>query len=510
MAAFAGILPFDAGGQLINTEPHYFRDLNLDQIVESITAEKTEYELKPFFYSAVHAARTVTYRQDVFRDLESPAVFHCIKAFARNMQQTRQKRIQGEKLYYEHQKTRWSLHAAESYCAAVIQLHDEIAPLELSSAGLSGFRTELDAYIGSERFVQLSESATALAADLAKIEYSAIVRDNGFTVRPYEPHPDYSEEIEAIFKKFQQEEGKTYLVKFRGQPAMNHIEAQILDFVARLNPETFSRLADFTREHANHVDPLLANFEKEIQFYVSYLEHIAPLKLAGLSFCYPEISAQDKDVHSEAAFDLALAKKLVDSKSKIVCNGFHLSGTERVIVVSGPNQGGKTTFARSFGQLHHLASLGLPIPGRSSKLFLFDSIFTHFEREEAAANLHGKLQDDLLRIQDILKTATGRSLIIMNEIFSSTSLQDAVFLARKVLNRIIELGTLCVCVTFLEELSLMSDEMVSMVSTVLPEDPTSRTFEVVRRPADGRSYAISIAEKYRLTYEQLLRRMDFE
>jgi DNA mismatch repair protein MutS len=265
--------------------------------------------------------------------------------------------------------------------------------------------------------------------------------------------------------------------------------------------------ATFCSNHANYLDAAIQTFDREVQFYLAYRDYIGVCKAAGLNFCHPRVSSSSKAVHGEETFDLALAYKLATEHAQVVCNDFHLDGEERLIVVSGPNNGGKTTFARLFGQLHYLAKIGCPLPGRSAALFLYDRLFTHFEREENTKDLRGKLQDDLMRVYQILANASSRSVIIMNEIFSSTTLTDALFLSRRIIGEILERDVLCVCVTFIDELAHLGTQTVSMASEIKPGDPASRTYRVRRRVADGRAYAASIAEHYGLSYDRLKERL---
>lgn len=487
--------------------PVFLGDLYLDQVIASVTAGRQEYDLKPLFYTRLHDADAVRYRHEVLRDLENNALRRCAAEFVRAMRSMRLDLAYAAKLHNRHQRDSWVLGAVDIYVDAVNALTVGLTDTQLHSRGLLALRDYLRVYTGADQFNVLDVETKKLTADLRAVSYCVNILGTRVKVMRYDAEADYSAEVLATFERFKQGAVKDYRIKFNDWPDMNDVETRVLDLVAKLYPDIFSALDSFCDRRRDFLDPTVSILDREIQFYLSYLAFIAPLKESGLAFCYPEVSGTSKDVLSHDTFDLALAAKLIAEKSPVVCNDFYLADPERILVVSGPNQGGKTTLARTFGQLHYLASLGLPVPGSEARLFLCDQMFTHFERGENLKDLNGKLQDDLLRIHQILELATPNSVIIMNEIFTSTTLDDAIFLGRQILMQIVALDVLGVCVTFVDELASLGPTIVSMVSTVIPEDPASRTYKLERRPADGLAYAISIAEKYGLTFAALKARI---
>jgi hypothetical protein len=487
-------------------QPEFFQDLNLDQVINAITARKKDYNLKPFFYNHLRDAETIHYRHEVMRDMEGKDLMACINAFAEKMIIVRRHLGLVEKLDFNYHKQGWFLEAVLLYCDAVIGLVENLNTAQVKSRGFLAFREYVTNYVHSHGFQSLRTEAQRVKSGLSDVKYCVIVQYGKFSVRKYEGETDYSVDVEKTFEKFKQGAVKDYRLDLYKGAGMNHIEAKILEFVALLYPKPFAALDHFCINHRNFVDDTISIFEREIQFYVAYLEFIADIKAKGLTFCYPQVGTS-REVFDYDGFDLALANALTYTNRPVIRNDFYLNNPERIIVVSGPNQGGKTTFARTFGQLHYLASLGCPVPGREARLFLFDQIFTHFEKEEDIHNLRGKLEDDVARTHDILIRATPDSILIMNEIFASTTLKDAVFLSKEIMAKIMELDLLCVWVTFMDELASLSEKTISMVSTVVPENPAMRTFRVIRKPADGLAYALSLAEKHRLTYEQIKERI---
>jgi len=496
--------PVAAGEQ---PEPSFFRDLNLDQVCTGVTAGREQYDLTPFFRTALRDVAAVEYRHAVFRDLENQVTAGAVKEFAERMRNVRDCLALARKLRYRYQKESWLLSAARGYCAAVTALATELGRAELASTGFTGLRDYLAGYVASPAFSGLTDEAADVSRALDGITYCVNIKGPRVTVSRYEDEADFSADVVATFERFARGAVKDYRGRMRNWPEMDHVEEWIADRVAKLFPEEFAALDGFCARHAGFQDETVAAFDREIQFYLGYLDFIAPMRSAGLEFCYPRLSADGKETDVAGAFDLALAAKLAPRFQDTVTNDFRLSGPERIIVVTGPNHGGKTTFARMTGQLHYLASLGYPVPAGSARLFLPDQVFTHFEREEDLATLRGKLADELARIRDQLAAATGRSLFVMNESFASTTLRDAAFIGERVLDTLTALGLLGVYVTFIDELASATPACVSMVATVDPDDPAKRTYKVVRRPADGLAYAAAIARKYRLSYPQLKERL---
>ena len=507
--SFTGLLFENAEAAVGDADDRSFAtDLNFDQVVASVVADREEPELlTSLLYRQLHDVDSVYYRQEVFKDLDDRRLLQALASFSGRIREVLAHLDQLENMREPYQREGWHLDAAAIYCAATRALAGELSSTQPASRGLGAFRRYLDGYVTSAPFSSLEADTNSRKQALERVKYCTRIRGGRVDVTRYDGEPDYSEEVLKVFERFQQGEVADYLVTYRTWPGINHVTAQILQRVARLFPEEFSALDDYFRLHGRFLDSEVLRFERELQFYLAYVEYIEPLRSAGLSFCYPQMSTESKEIRASDTFDVALASKLVKEAGSVVVNDFELRGKERIFVVTGPNQGGKTTFARTFGQLHHLASLGCPVPGTHARLYLFDRLFTLFEREEDLARMSGKLEDDIVRAKGVLNEATDRSIIILNEIFTSTTLQDARFLGSKLMKKVVQLDSICVYVTFVDELASFGESVVSMMSTVVPDDPARRTLRVIRRPADGLAYALSIAEKHRVTYVDLRRRL---
>ncbi|MFC5751407.1 MutS-related protein [Actinomadura rugatobispora] len=503
----------DAGSDA-RGEPEHFQDLNLDQIVRAAAKAGGVPGLPRYFHRPLRDAGLVGFRQQIFRELEDPAVREVAERFTASMAGTRRRLEALERRKHPPQAHRWFLEIVLDHAAAVTGLVEGLEAAGATAAGLRALRDDVAEHTRTAAFTGVREQALRLRERLGEVRYDLLVRGDRITVAEHDPDGrfDYAQRVLATFDRFRQRSRQDRRGEPRPEPGLglDFVEAGVLDLVVELCPGVFRDLAAFFEANRGFVADEITRVDHELRFYLGYLSYLAPLRVAGLPICYPVVSGTDKTLVARDVYDLALAAKLTGEDGqggRVVGNDLSLDAAERVLVVSGPNQGGKTTLSRAFGQLYHLAALGCPVPGRDVRIFLPDRILTHYERAERHDALASKLEEELLRMRALLDRATPDSVIVLNEIFTSTTPDDARALSERVLAAITRLDVPCLWVSFVDELSLLSPKAVSMVGTVADDGRATRTYKVVRRAADGRAHALALAERHGLTYAQLTERV---
>lgn len=168
---------------------------------------------------------------------------------------------------------------------------------------------------------------------------------------------------------------------------------------------------------ADHVEQFFRALRDELAFYIGGLNLAGQLAECEVPFCIPIIlEGPERHRQYHGLYDASLALE----HRKMVSND--LPPCERLIyLVSGANQGGKTTFLRSVGQAQLLAQAGLIVPAQDYTSHVVSGIFTHFRQEEDNRMVNGKLDEELNRMDEIVRYIRPRALLLCNESFSSTN-----------------------------------------------------------------------------------------
>jgi len=486
--------------ELKETPPACLVDLGLDRLFAQMLKGKEAYDLAAWCYTPLTDPQEVSFRHEILGDLDDPRLQEPLRRWSQGVQQLRSLLEQAERSRHRLQKERWQLDAAEIYVGLVSLLNEIFEATPPRSRGLRAWAASWGAYASSWAFRRFREEVTELQQAFARLRYGLHVRGSRVEIFRLEQEVDEGLRIAQTFAPFAREAKLCLQPKPRG-PQLNALEERILDQVAALEPEPFCRLSLLLEEHKNWIEPGFWEGHCELQFYMSYLELIAPLRARGLPFCLPRWCKERPRV--VRGFDLELALR----GASVVPNDLELAPGERIFVVTGPNHAGKTTFLRMWGQLHYLAALGLPIPAQAASLVLLDRIETHFERQEDLGQGQSRLESELARMKEILDHAGPHTLVLLNESFASTSSEDALLIWRRVLGRLQAQGAWAACVTFLEDLAREAG-VVSLVAEVDPRDPSLRTYRVRRGEPQGRAYAQAIADKYRLSAQHLKERLN--
>ncbi len=483
--------------------PGLYLDLNLDQVMDNVLCHEADEELRELFYHFCPDAAMVLYRQEVMRALEETKTGSAFRTFLQSMAKAGRLLQYGRQAHHPSQRDKYALDGTAVYCAAIQNLLDQTSTLPIRSQGLTGFLDAVRAYIKEARFKKLEDHALRAKNALERISYSLRVNDGILHVDFEADTADYAQ---ALYQDFDTNarwgteigERQMEILPFR-QVELSPLEVMIIKALMEKHPKVFQEAHEAAEETSILPVPFIGRFVKEIRFYFLYLDLMIMLRGKGHVFTYPEIAVK-REVFLEGAYDLALAI----GTDTVVPNDFILSQEEKSAVITGANQGGKTTYARSIGQIAVLTALGLPVPCQRACLPLYNAIFSQFTQAEDATVDNGKLKEELLRLRPILQGAGKNSMVILNELFSSATAQDALDMAGRTLELLAEAGAHVVCVTHIDGLRLQ--HAVSMVAQI-EKTSGQRMYKIIRAEPDGQAYANEIACRHHLTATKIKERI---
>lgn len=273
----------------------------------------------------------------------------------------------------------------------------------------------------------------------------------------------------------------------------------------------------------------LKDLHPGIVFYVHAVELAGKMESLGLPFCLPEIaSSAERICEIEDNYNIQLALLLSSRMpaqilaGQLVTNDVILGSRGRIVILTGPNQGGKTTYMQAVGQAQVMAQAGLFVPGRSARVSPVDGIYTHYPVEERLESGTGRFGDEARRIRAIFEQVTRDSLVLLNESLSTTNMGESLYVAQDIVRALRQIGLRAIFTTHLHELAATIDDLnmdtpgdsqvVSMVASYEEgqeeqADATgdgSYSYRITMSPPLGRSYADRIAARYGIGMEQLV------
>jgi DNA mismatch repair ATPase MutS len=216
-------------------------------------------------------------------------------------------------------------------------------------------------------------------------------------------------------------------------------------------------------------------------------------------------------------YNLVVALNLPDGE-EIVPNDVRFNENDATIyVLTGPNRGGKSVITCAIGLAAALMQLGMFVPAKSATISLCDGIFTHFPTGADDTIDKGRLGEECARLRDIFDEVSADSIVLLDESLSSTGSFEASYIAAEVLAGLSRVGCRTLFSTHLHELAAEIDGINArtapdggaVIDTLVAGIADGkRSFKIVRQKPDGKSYARDIADKYGLSYENIVSRFN--
>ena len=428
--------------------------------------------VKRVILSGLEELRAIRYRQDILRDcLKNAQVIREIYQIPIRAQESKRKQWLGiSGRHYPSSVLSSGRNTLEIYLGLLEELR-RIADTHAGKFGSEGFWRFFDMIhreLNDEYLAGVSNHLKVLefrGGILASAELGKGNEGTNYVLR--KPNADDRNWAERLLSQ----RSPTY--SFKLHPRDDH-GARAL---GELRDRSLNQAANAVAQAAEHIESFLNALRWELAFYIGCLNLAEKLDQLGEPIAFPEpVPAAERWLSGQGLYDVTLALTM---GRKVVGND--VIGDEKdLVMITGANQGGKSTFLRSVGLAQLMMQGGMFVPAQSFSANLCGGLFTHFKRGEDASMQSGRLDEELGRMSAIVDVLTPNAMVLFNESFAATNEHEGSEIARQVVRALVEKRVKVLFVSHLYEFArrfLGQDNVLFLRAERKPDG--TRTFKLV-------------------------------
>ncbi|MBQ7925241.1 MAG: hypothetical protein IJ335_02995 [Lachnospiraceae bacterium] len=494
--------------------PDTYQHLALAELVDRIAIKEYDRKLvQAVFENIPTDMETIRFRQDILRDfMENEAFCRALGDALKKLDVLKEYRSNNH--YLQRKKASiWDfidyMEEMEVYIQVIEEMNRLFAEYKMTSKGLTEIAMSLGDVIDTERIEELKEFVGSMKADISTLksvtvginltpelhpEEIIILDLNQFPFRSRLRHINWSASIAAQREVSYKEPSQ--LMKYMTQDMERELAQQMRQYKKQL--QSYINLSGY----------FLLDICDDLKYYLLLATFAQKLQEKGYTICLPKLQEDVDQVLIKGVYNVRLTEK---NTEQIVKNDFSFQPKEKIYILTGPNRGGKTMLTQAIGIAAFMAAQGLYVLAEEYIGCVFENILTHFPADENQTLDMGRLGEEAVRIREILKGATPRTLLLLNETYSSTCASDGLYLANDLVHILKYRDIPTIFNTHIHELARSVSQMnqwegkSDVVSLTMEIKDNVNTFRVLRAEPDTCSYAQNIARKYGVTFEQMLK-----
>lgn len=370
---------------------------------------------------------TIEYRQDILKDcLNNPTVVRQIYQIPIESIENRRKHWLGVISHYPSGILYEAIEMMQMFVGLLQKLKYISAEYgsRFESEGFTSFFSMINKELDDEYFAEVQNHLVELKFNDGVLLSAELGRGNEGTNYVLRKPPIKQSRMKLIFSKQKQ------IYTFSIHPRDDHGARAI----SELKDRVINLAANALAQSAEHIDSFLKMLRIEMAFYIGCLNLYEQLAQMGETISFPKLAPANERRHSfRGLYDISLALTL---KHKTVGNDMAADDKD-LFIITGANQGGKSTFLRSIGLAQLLLQCGMFVPADSFHANICTGIYTHYKRKEDASMKSGKLDEELSRMSDIVDQISPDSIILFNESFSATNEREGSEIARQITSALI-------------------------------------------------------------------------